>query len=87
MRRIAITLTAALALIGASGAAASAQPPASPQASCVAVITSFEATQLAPGSIGSEVSGLAASPGLGSALVSPLARAHLGSIAACQQAE
>ncbi|MCA1677672.1 MAG: hypothetical protein LC790_01560 [Actinobacteria bacterium] len=54
----------------------------------MAVITSYEASQLAAGSVGHEVSGLArTSPGLGSALVSPLAHNHLGSIESCRQAE
>ena len=87
MRRTAIAITAALALTAASGATASARQPASPQASCVALITSYEATQLAPGSVGSEVSALASEPGLGSALVSPLARTHRGAIDACLEAE
>ena len=66
---------------------AMAEQPANPRSSCVALITSYEASQLAPGAVGEEVSGLASSPGLGSALVSPLARVHLGSIGSCQQAE
>jgi hypothetical protein len=40
-------------------------PPPPSCASCVAVITSYEASRLAPGSVGKEVSGLAQSPGLG----------------------
>jgi len=87
MRRIAITITTALAMTAASGASASAEQPANPRASCVAVITSYEATQPPSGSVGSEVSGLASEPGLGSALVSPLARNHLGAIEACFEAE
>jgi hypothetical protein len=67
----------------AASAPASAGPPANPQASCGGAITTYEATQLAPGSIGLEVSGLARSaPGLGTAMVSPLAHEH-GSIEAC----
>ena len=83
--RATATITTAIALLAASGTAASAQQPTGP--SCVAVITSYEATQLAPGSVGREVSGLTKSGNLGSALVSPLAREHLGSIEACVQAE
>lgn len=87
MRRTALAITSALALTAAPGATAGAEQPASPHASCVALITSYEATQLAPGSVGAEVSGLASEPGLGSALVSPLARTHLGAIEACSQVE
>ena len=86
MRRVLIMLTATAALFATPGAAASAGQPAGPAASCVALITSYEASQLAPGSVGHEVSGLAG-PGLGTGLVSPLAREHLGSIAACRAAE
>jgi hypothetical protein len=75
------TIVAALAPLGAAPAAAQA---ASPQASCVGVITSFEGSQLPAGSVGSEVSGLAHSvPSLGSVQVSPLAREHRGSIEGC----
>jgi len=87
MRRFAITIAAAVAMLVGSSAVATAQQPASAQASCVALITSYEASQLAAGSVGSEVSGLASTPGLGSALVSPLAKTHLGSIGACAAAE
>lgn len=70
-----------VAIFGASSGAASAAP------SCVAVITTYEA-QLAPGFVGGEVSGLATSgPGLGSGLVSPLARQHLASFEDCRAAE
>ncbi len=85
--RILITIATAIAMLVASSGAASAEQPANPRASCVAVITSYEASQLAPGSVGHEVSGLASNPGLGSALVSPLAYKHLGSIGPCRQAE
>jgi hypothetical protein len=88
MRRIAITIAAAVALLVGSSAAATAQQPASDRASCVGLLTSYEASQLAPGSLGSEVSGLArSSPGFGSALASPLAQTHLGSIGACLGAD
>jgi hypothetical protein len=87
MKRLVIPLLSILILIGASSTGAAAQQPSSPTASCVALITSFEATQLAPGAVGQEVAGLASTPGLGRRLVSPLARAHLGSIEACTTAE
>jgi hypothetical protein len=88
MRRVLITVTTAGAMLVGPAAIASAQQPANPRASCVALITSYEASQLAPGSVGQEVSGLARiGPGLGSALVSPLARNHLGSIEVCRQAD
>ena len=87
MRPIPITISIAAAILVGSSAAAMAEQPANARSSCVALITSYEASQLAPGSVGTEVSGLASSPGLGTALVSPLARTHLGSIGACQQAE
>lgn len=85
MRRIAITISVAAAMLVGSSAAAATEQPANPRSSCVALITSYEASQLAP--VGAEVSGLASSPGLGSALVSPLARTHLGSISTCLQTE
>ena len=88
MRRVLITVTTAGAMLVGPAAIASAQQPASAQSSCVAVITSYEASQLPSGSIGQEVSGLAMSgPGLGQALVSPLAHKHLGSIEVCRQAD
>jgi len=87
MKRILITVGTASAMLVASGGAASAEQPANPRASCVAVITSHEASQLAPGFVGHEVSGLASSPGFGRVLVSPLAHNHLGSIETCRQAE
>jgi hypothetical protein len=87
MHRVPITMSVALAMLLGSSAAATAEQPANPRSSCVALITSYEASQLAPGSVGAEVSGLASSPGLGTALVSPLARTHLGSVGACRQAE
>jgi hypothetical protein len=47
MSRLAAALTAAVAVLAVqSGAALGAGPPASPQASCVATITSYEASQL-----------------------------------------
>jgi len=88
MRRVLITITIVTAMFVPSGAAASAAQPASPRASCVAVITSFEASQLAPGAVGTEVSGLAtATPGFLGALVNRLAKEHGGSIGRCLQAE
>jgi hypothetical protein len=87
MRRALITATTVVAMLVGSSAATSAEQPANPRASCVAVITSYEASRLAAGFVGNEVSGLARSLDLGSALVSPLAHGHLGSIEACFQAE
>lgn len=76
------------ALAVPSGAALGAGPPASPQASCVATITSYEASQLPPGSVGEEVSGLATlAPGVVGGLVSELAKVHSGSVEACLMAE
>jgi hypothetical protein len=76
MRRTTITIAcAAVAVGGLLGASAS--HAADTSASCVGVITSYEASQLPPGSVGREVSELAHGvPNLGLALVSPLAREH-----------
>ena len=89
MKRRAAVLIAALAALGvSSGAALAAGSPASPEASCVATITSYEASQLQSGAVGKEVSGLATSaPGVVGSLVSDLARTHVGSIEACAGAE
>ena len=87
-RRTALVVAAGAALAVPSGVALGAGPPASPHASCVATITSYEASQLQPGSVGKEVSGLATSgPGLGRAIVSDLAKTHSGSVEACLAAE
>ena len=87
MKRL-ISTVVTVGMLAASSAAASAAPPADPAPSCVALITSYEATQLAPGFVGHEVSGLATSgPGLGSALVNPLAHKHLSSFESCREAE
>jgi hypothetical protein len=86
MRRIAITVAVVTTLLVGSSAVAAAEQPANPRSSCVALITSYEASQLAPGSVGAEVSGLAVGGDLGRALVSPLAHTHLGSIGACVEA-
>jgi hypothetical protein len=86
-RLITIGFIVVVVVLGDSATGAAAQQPASRSSSCVATITSFEATQLAPGAVGEEVSGLAGTPGLGRRLVSPLARAHLGSIEACLATE
>jgi hypothetical protein len=79
-------LLVAMASLGAMLLAAAPTPAGAstdPHASCVGSITSYEASQLLPGSVGAEVSGLAGSgPGLGITMVSPLAREH-GSIGAC----
>jgi hypothetical protein len=80
----AVVAAAVAALAVPSGAALGTGSPASPQASCVATITSYEASQLQPGSVGAEVSGLATSArGLGRDLVSNLAKLHAGSFAGC----
>jgi hypothetical protein len=87
-RRSAVLVAAVVALGLSSGAALAAGSPASPKASCVATITSYEASQLQPGAVGKEVSGLATSaPGVVGSLVSDLARTHGGSIEACAGAE
>jgi type IV secretory pathway TrbL component len=86
-RRVLVAITIAAA-ITSSAAAATAAQAAAPRASCVGTITSYEGSQLAPGSVGVEVSGLATSgPGFGSGLVGPLAHHHLGSIETCFEAE
>ena len=83
-RRRVVAITTVAAALLAAGAGTSAASAAGPDASCVGLITSYEGSQLPAGSIGAEVSGLAHSvPRLGAAAVSPLARAHLGSIAEC----
>jgi hypothetical protein len=87
MRPLNSAIAAGLAVLAASAGTAAAQPPASPGASCVALITSYEATQLQPGSVGAEVSALAADGRLGSTLVAPLAQRHLGSLESCAEAE
>jgi hypothetical protein len=87
-RHAAVVVAAVAALTVPSGSALGAGPPASPKASCVATITSYEASQLPPGSVGEEVSGLATSaPSLVGGIVSDLAKAHAGSIDACSEAE
>ena len=87
MKRLMLTAVT-VAMLAVPGGAASAASPADPPPSCVAVITSYEASQLAPGFVGHEVSGLATSgPGLGTALVNPLAHEHLGSLESCREAE
>jgi hypothetical protein len=72
------TITIACAAVAFGGLlGASASQAADPSAGCVGVITSYEASQLPPGSVGREVSELAhVVPNLGRALVSPLAREH-----------
>jgi hypothetical protein len=71
----AIALGVAAALSGSAGAS----PPAA--ASCAAILTSFEATQLPPGFVGAEVSGLAG-PGFGM-IINNLAKNHLGTLEDC----
>jgi hypothetical protein len=82
-RRAALFVAAVVALGASNGAALAAGSSASPNASCVATITSFEASQLQPGAVGKEVSGLATSAAEVGGLVSDLAHAHGGSIEAC----
>jgi hypothetical protein len=87
MRRSALAITTVAAVLAAPAAASAGPQPAAPAASCVALITSYEASQLSPGSVGREVSGLAAGgPGLGRILVSALAQSHLGSLEGCSDA-
>ena len=84
----ALVVVAVVALTASNGTVLAAGPPASMKASCVGIITSYEGSQLDPRSVGAEVSGLATSaPGLGSRLVSGLAKEHAGSIEACIEAE
>ncbi len=89
MRGVRHEACAAIAVFAAwMGAAQAAGPPANPRASCVATLTSCEATQLEPGFIGNEVSGWATSqPGFIGALVSELAKEHAGSVESCRTAE
>ena len=85
--RAAVFVASIVALGVSSGPTLAAGPPASPKASCVATITSYEASRLEPGAVGTEVSGLATSaPGLGTSVVSGLAKEH-GSIEDCTEAE
>jgi hypothetical protein len=87
-RRAAVLAVAVVAVGLSSGAALAAGSPASPKASCVATITSFEASQLEPGAVGEEVSALTTlAPGFVGGLVSDLAHAHAASIEACFEAE
>jgi hypothetical protein len=77
MRRTVTGIACVAAVFGGLAGTASASPP--PPASCVGIITSAEASQLPPGSVGQEVSGLAQSvQPLAATLVSPLAREHGG---------
>lgn len=78
MKRIAIgaTVVAAAAMLSSS---AVASPSSS--ASCAAILTSFEATQLPPGSVGAEQSSLAGA-GFGQ-VVSGVAQSHLGTLEDC----
>jgi hypothetical protein len=86
-RRAALFLAAVGALGASNGAALAAGSPASPKASCVGTITSFEASQFEAGAVGEEVSGLATSAAGVGRLVSELAHADGGSIEACLAAE
>ena len=81
MRRLVVTAAFAVTL---AVPATAAPQLADEQSSCVAIITSFEASQLPAGAVGAEVSGLATSaPGFVGEFVSGLAKEHAGSIAAC----
>jgi hypothetical protein len=87
MRRALVTLATLVAALVSSATTASVAHAVSPQASCVGLITSYEASQLPAGSVGGEVRELAQSvPSLGSVQVSPLARERRGSIENCAQA-
>jgi hypothetical protein len=77
MRRVVIGVVCSAVAFGGLPGSAPARPPANAPASCVGIITSAEASQLPPGSVGEEVSGLAHSVSrLGQAIVSPLAQRH-----------
>ena len=77
MRRTVVGISCVAVAFGGLLATASASP--APAASCVGIITSAEASQLPPASVGQEVSGLARNvPRLGETLVGPLAREHGG---------
>jgi hypothetical protein len=78
VKRFAV-VTVVIGIAAAVSGSAGAAPP--PSASCAAILTSFEATQLPPGFVGAEVSGLAGS-GFGE-VIRNLARNHLGSLDAC----
>jgi hypothetical protein len=76
VRRALIIVSAAAAVTAGTASGAGTQ------ASCVGLVTSFEATTLEAGSVGHEVSGLAQAGSLG-AFVRELAAAHPGSLPAC----
>jgi hypothetical protein len=78
VKRLAVgTIVMGLAAVVSGPAGASP----SPAASCAAILTSFEATQLPPGFVGGEVSGLAG-PGFGP-VIRDLAGSHLGTLEDC----
>ena len=80
MRRragIGVLVLVAAALSGA----ATAQAAPADRASCAAILTSFEATELPAGFVGAEVSSLAG-PDFGG-VASGLGKAHLGSLEEC----
>jgi hypothetical protein len=77
MRRATIAVTCAAVALGGLLGTASVSHATAASASCVGVVTSYEGSQLPPGSVGHEVSGLARGvPILGATLVSPLAVEH-----------
>lgn len=78
MKRLAVGAIVVGVAAVLSGSAGASPPPA---ASCAAILTSFEATQLPPGFVGAEVSGLAG-PGFGQ-VITNLARSHLGTLGDC----
>ena len=83
MRRAVVVALAVLAF-GAAAGVANAQSPADPQASCLGLVASWEATELSPGSLGAETSGIARSePGVVGRHVREAANVHAGSVEAC----
>jgi hypothetical protein len=79
---------AVLVAFGAATGPALAQGSASPRASCVGTLVSFEATELPAGFVGHEVSEAARSqPGIVAQLVRELAKQHGGSVEACLPGE
>jgi len=77
MRGALIAASCAAVSLGVLPGTAPATPAASGSANRVGIITNAEESQLPPGSVGQEVSGLARSvPRLGESLVSPPSREH-----------
>lgn len=83
-RALVAGLVIGVPMLHATTAVAAVSAPAS----CVAIITSYEATQFQHGFVGREVSEFATSgPGLGAYLVDPLAHQHLDSFVGCRAVE